>query len=128
MYVDANSTIDGNARYAYLIKNGTITLAQGIGFYSGNFSNTPAEHLACDIGYRIIKIMCRRLKVKISKLTLYTDSEIFIKESYRRPTHLKTQVCNNGKTEGYIIPIEYKWIPSKDNIADALLRESKPRN
>ena len=128
IYVDANSTEDGKARYGCIIQNGAITLAQGSGFYSGGFSSTPAEHIACDIAYRIVKIMARRLKEKVEKITLFTDSEIFIKESYRRPMSLKAMFYNGGLSEGYRIPIEYKWIPSEENKAHRLVRDGQRSN
>lgn len=126
IFVDASSSDDGVARYGYIIRQHTTTLAEGFGYYPGNFTSTPAEHIAADLAYRVVKLFARRLKVKIDKITLFTDVEDIVKEE-RRPQSLKALYHYNGFTERYRIPVEYRWIPSKDNIADRLVSDPEKR-
>ncbi|MBA7620180.1 hypothetical protein ES703_27525 [subsurface metagenome] len=129
VYVDASSRDDGTAIYGYVIQSQGVTIAEGNGHYPGGFTSTPAEHIAADIAYRIIKLFCRRLGEKVERITLYSDSMNIMGENevYRRPKSIKANVHKGGLTEQYKIPIEYRWVSSKDNEADRLVSNPERR-
>ena len=126
VYVDASSFDDGVSKYGYIIRQGTITLAEGSGYYSvGGYNNVATEHIAADLGYRVIKLLTRRLE-EVEKITLFTDEENIVKDK-RRPQTLRGISHQGGVTKHYKIPIEYRWIPSKENPADALVSNPERR-
>lgn len=125
VYVDASSRDDGRCFYGYVIQSGDTTIAEGSGYYSvDKINSVAAEHVAADLGYRVVKLLTRKLKV--DKITLFTDEENIVKE-HNRPRSIKATHHEGGITQRCEIPIEYRWIPSKENIADKLVSNPERR-
>jgi len=122
IYVDASIT-DGISKYGYIIRQGAITLAQGLGFChfggSDRYDSAFAEYVAARLGYEVLRVLCRRLE-RVDKVTLFSDSQHLV-EGVSPPRRIKVWRHCGRFTESYHIPIEYCWIASKKNPAHKLV-------